>query len=179
MQQETVRETVLSDTEKNLIKQRNLTQKIIIWSISENIKSTAFDINVKFNQGGYTMKKRLFSVLLATAMVASMATGATCTTVSAAEKKTIKFFHRFPDEPFNSFIEDKIAQYEEEHPDIDIVVESAQNDPYKEKLKVVVGRNRPDLLPNTHARQKNDIGQHPEHSQPFISRFQHHSSTHT
>lgn len=55
------------------------------------------------------MKKRLFSVLLATAMVASMATGATCTTVSAAEKKTIKFFHRFPDEPFNSFIEDKIA----------------------------------------------------------------------
>lgn len=56
------------------------------------------------------MKKRLFSVLLATAMVASMATGATCTTVSAAEKKTIKFFHRFPDEPFNSFIEDKIAQ---------------------------------------------------------------------
>ena len=85
------------------------------------------------------MKKRLFSVLLATAMVASMATGATCTTVSAAEKKTIKFFHRFPDEPFNSFIEDKIAQYEEEHPDIDIVVESAQNDPYKEKLKVVVG----------------------------------------
>ena len=58
------------------------------------------------------MKKRLFSVLLATAMVASMATGATCTTVSAAEKKTIKFFHRFPDEPFNSFIEDKIAQYE-------------------------------------------------------------------
>ena len=91
MQQETVRETVLSDTEKNLIKQRNLTQKIIIWSISENIKSTAFDINVKFNQGGYTMKKRLFSVLLATAMVASMATGATCTTVSAAEKKTIKF----------------------------------------------------------------------------------------
>ena len=84
------------------------------------------------------MKKRLFSVLLATAMVASMATGATCTTVSAAEKKTIKFFHRFPDEPFNSFIEDKIAQYEEEHPDIDIVVESAQNDPYKEKLKVVL-----------------------------------------
>ena len=56
------------------------------------------------------MKKRLFSVLLATAMVASMATGATCTTVSAAEKKTIKFFHRFPDEPFNSFIEDKIAR---------------------------------------------------------------------
>ena len=43
--------------------------------------------------GTKTMKKKLMSVLLAAAMVASMATGATCTTVSAAEKKTIKFFH--------------------------------------------------------------------------------------
>lgn len=60
-------------------------------------------------------------------------------TASADEKKTIKFFHRFPDEPFNGFIESKIAEYEEAHPDIDIVVESAQNAPYKEKIKVVVG----------------------------------------
>ncbi|MDO5425297.1 MAG: extracellular solute-binding protein [Eubacteriales bacterium] len=85
------------------------------------------------------MKKRVLSVLLATSMVATMAAGASALTVSAEEKKTIKFFHRFPDEPYNSFIESKIAEYEEAHPDIDIVVESAQNNPYKEKLKVVVG----------------------------------------
>lgn len=93
------------------------------------------------------MKRRALSVILATAMVASMAVGVNCTTVSAAEKKTIKFFHRFPDEPFNSFIEDKIAEYEAAHEDIDIVVESAQNAPYKEKLKVVVGgEDCPDIF---------------------------------
>lgn len=63
------------------------------------------------------------------------------------EKKVIKFFHRFPDEPFNSFIESVVAKYEEEHPDIDIVVSSAQNQPYKEKIKVVVGSNEaPDVF---------------------------------
>lgn len=55
------------------------------------------------------------------------------------DKKTIKFFHRFPDEPYNSFIEKKVQEYEEAHPEIDIEVMSAQNDPYKEKIKVLVG----------------------------------------
>lgn len=62
-------------------------------------------------------------------------TGVTQSVQESGEKKTIKFFHRFPDEPFNGFIESKIAEYEEARPDIDIVVESAQNDPYKEKLR--------------------------------------------
>lgn len=63
------------------------------------------------------------------------------------EKKVIKLFHRFPDEPFNSFIEETVAQYEADHPDIDIVVSSAQNQPYKEKIKVVVGSNEcPDVF---------------------------------
>ena len=66
---------------------------------------------------------------------------------TSTEKKQIKFFHRFPDEPFNSFIESKIAEYEAANPDIDIVVTSAQNDPYKEKIKVVVGTNDcPDIF---------------------------------
>ena len=74
-------------------------------------------------------------------------TGVTQAAQTSGAKKTIKFFHRFPDEPFNGFIESKIAEYEEAHPDIDIVVESAQNDPYKEKIKVVVGGNdAPDIF---------------------------------
>lgn len=64
----------------------------------------------------------------------------------SGEQKIIKFFHRFPDEPFNGFIEKKIAEYEEMHPDIKLVVESAQNDPYKEKIKVVIaGDDAPDI----------------------------------
>ena len=74
-------------------------------------------------------------------------TGVAQAAQTPGERKTIKFFHRFPDEPFNGFIESKIAEYAEARPDIDIVVESAQNDPYKEKIKVVVGGNdAPDIF---------------------------------
>lgn len=65
---------------------------------------------------------------------------------AASEVKTIKFFHRFPDDPANSFIEEKIAEYEAAHSDIDIVITSAQNQPFKEKIKTVVGTpEEPDI----------------------------------
>ncbi|WP_313153008.1 ABC transporter substrate-binding protein [Lacrimispora sp.] len=66
---------------------------------------------------------------------------------SAGDKKVIKLFHRFPDDPCNSFIEKKAAEYEAAHPDIDIQITSAQNQPYKEKIKVVVGSDEcPDIF---------------------------------
>lgn len=112
------------------------------------------------------MKKNLFKKLIGLAMVICIAASTMgCSSAGKSnegtttdsktteegtateEKKVIKFFHRFPDEPYNSFIESKIAEYEEAHPDIDIVVTSAQNDPYKEKIKVVVGTDDcPDIF---------------------------------
>jgi raffinose/stachyose/melibiose transport system substrate-binding protein len=111
--------------------------------------------------------KRLLAIGLASAMVFSLAacgsssdssTGQAAGTESAAgdnaaggsaasgDVKTIKFFHRFPDDPANSFIEEKIAEYEAAHSDIDIVVTSAQNQPFKEKIKTVVGTaEEPDI----------------------------------
>lgn len=66
---------------------------------------------------------------------------------STGDKKVIKLFHRFPDDPANSFIEKKVAEYETLHPDIHIQVTSAQNQPYKEKIKVVVGSDEcPDIF---------------------------------
>ena len=47
--------------------------------------------------------------------------------------------HRFPDEPYNSFIEAKLHEYEESHPDIKFEISSAQNQEYKERIQVVVG----------------------------------------
>lgn len=85
------------------------------------------------------MKKRVFSTILAATLALGTMISGTALTVSAEEQTTIKLFHRFPDEPFNSYIERKVAEYEEMHPEIDIVVESAQNAPYKEKIKVVAG----------------------------------------
>ena len=112
------------------------------------------------------MKKRIKHLLamgLASVMVFSLAAcgssssgsaeqtaGADSTAVentgSSGDVKTIKFFHRFPDDPANSFIEEKIAEYEAAHSDIDIVVTSAQNQPFKEKIKTVVGTSEePDI----------------------------------
>jgi len=66
---------------------------------------------------------------------------------ASGEKKVIKLFHRFPDDPCNSFIEKKVAEYEAAHPDITIEISSAQNQPYKEKIKVVVGSDEcPDIF---------------------------------
>ena len=73
------------------------------------------------------MNKRTVTWILATALAAGALATAGTVTAYAEETKTIKFFHRFPDEPFNSYIERKIAEYEEMHPEIDFVVESAQN----------------------------------------------------
>ncbi|MCI6886030.1 MAG: extracellular solute-binding protein [Lachnospiraceae bacterium] len=66
---------------------------------------------------------------------------------ASGDVKVIKLFHRFPDDPCNSFIESKIAEYEAAHPDIKFEVTSAQNQPYKEKIKVVVGSDEcPDIF---------------------------------
>ncbi|MEY8353944.1 extracellular solute-binding protein [Lachnospiraceae bacterium 54-53] len=66
---------------------------------------------------------------------------------ASGDRKVIKLFHRFPDDPCNSFIEKKVAEYEAAHPDLDIEITSAQNQPYKEKIKVVVGSDEcPDIF---------------------------------
>ena len=55
--------------------------------------------------------------------------------------------HRFPDEPYNSFINNKLAEYEQMHPEIKFNIISAQNQEYKEKIKIVVGsEDTPDIF---------------------------------
>ena len=63
------------------------------------------------------------------------------------EQKVITFMHRFPDEPYNTFINTKLAEYEQMHPDIKFNIISAQNQEYKEKIKNVVGsEDTPDIF---------------------------------
>jgi len=63
------------------------------------------------------------------------------------EQKGITFMHRFPDEPYNTFINTKLAEYEQMHPDIKFNIISAQNQEYKEKIKIVVGsEDTPDIF---------------------------------
>lgn len=66
---------------------------------------------------------------------------------ASGEQKVIKFMHRFPDEPYNSFIEGKLHEYEALHPDVKFEITSAQNQEYKEKIKIVVGGDdTPDIF---------------------------------
>ncbi len=66
---------------------------------------------------------------------------------ASGEQKVIKFMHRFPDEPYNSFIESKLYEYEAIHPEIKFEITSAQNQEYKEKIKIVVGGDdTPDIF---------------------------------
>lgn len=66
---------------------------------------------------------------------------------ASGEQKVIKFMHRFPDEPYNSWIEGKLHEYEALHPEIKFEITSAQNQEYKEKIKIVVGgEDTPDIF---------------------------------
>ena len=63
------------------------------------------------------------------------------------EQKVITFMHRFPDEPYNTFINTKLAEYEQMHPDIKFNIISTQNQEYEEKIKIVVGsEDTPDIF---------------------------------
>ena len=85
------------------------------------------------------MKKRI-ALALAMAICLSL-----LCTVALADKVTVNFFHRWPTEPKNSYINSLIDEFEAANPDIDIVSDCVLNDSYKEKIRVLVST---DALPD-------------------------------
>lgn len=85
------------------------------------------------------MKKRI-ALALAMAICLSL-----LCTVALADKVTVNFFHRWPNEPRNSYINSLIDEFEAANPDIDIVADCVLNDSYKEKIRVLVST---DTLPD-------------------------------
>lgn len=85
------------------------------------------------------MKKRI-ALALAIAICLSL-----LCTVALADKVTVNFFHRWPNEPKNSYINSLIDEFEAANPDIDIVADCVLNDSYKEKIRVLVST---DALPD-------------------------------
>ena len=76
------------------------------------------------------MKK--FALILAVVMCLSV-----CTAAFAAPV-TVRFFHRWPNEPKLSYLNGLVAEFEAENPDIKIVTDQVLNDAYKEKIRVLV-----------------------------------------
>lgn len=94
-------------------------------------------------------QKRILVLVMACVLTLSLTTFSCGAMASSDDSsvKVIKFFHRFPDDPYNSFIESKLHEYEAAHPDIKFEITSAQNQDYKEKIKVVVGGDdTPDIF---------------------------------
>ncbi|MFV2050404.1 extracellular solute-binding protein [Metabacillus litoralis] len=60
---------------------------------------------------------------------------------SDGDTVVIDFFHRWPNEPRKSFYDEKIAEFEKQHPNVKINVDSVLNDSYKEKIKVLVSND--------------------------------------
>ncbi|KZE74826.1 ABC transporter substrate-binding protein [Paenibacillus elgii] len=60
---------------------------------------------------------------------------------------TLKFFHRWPSEPRNSYFNYIVKEFEKQNPGVKIEMESVLNDSYKEKIKVLVSSNNiPDVF---------------------------------
>ena len=62
----------------------------------------------------------------------------TACAVAFADQVTVKFFHRWPNEPKLSYLNGLIAEFEAANPDIKIETDQVLNDSYKEKIRVLV-----------------------------------------
>lgn len=101
------------------------------------------------------MKKRI-ALVLAMAICLSL-----LCTVALADKVTVNFFHRWPNEPKNSYINSLIDEFEAANPDIDIVSDCVLNDSYKEKIRVLVST---DALPDVFFSWSGVFGENLTHS---------------
>ena len=101
-------------------------------------------------------KLKVLSKILAMCMASSLVfagcsgskeTGGGGSDSGKSDKITLRFFHRYPDEPYNGFINKMITEYEKTHPNIKIEASSAAYDAYREKIKVMLGSNNvPDVF---------------------------------
>lgn len=94
--------------------------------------------------------KKILSLILALFMVIAVISG--CSTdnsndTSKEDQITIKFLHRWTQEPDSTFFNEVAKDFEKENPGIKVDVQAISNDPFKEKIKVVLGTDEaPDVF---------------------------------
>lgn len=89
----------------------------------------------------------LVALLAVTCVFAGGQTEGTTSTTKTSGQKTITFFHRWPNEPKNSYFNDLVARYEKLHPEIKIQMDYVLNDSYKEKIRAqVASGDLPDVF---------------------------------
>ena len=97
------------------------------------------------------MKKSMlliFSVLLvfASLVACSSKDSSTASTPNSSDnngKVTLTFLDRWPNEPYKTYFNQVISEFEKQNPNIKVNVISALNDDYKQKVNVLLGNNNP------------------------------------
>lgn len=98
------------------------------------------------------MKKIILILMIAILSIVLVACGNnesadTQTTNEGEDVTVIKFFHRWPNEPRNTFYNNLVADFEAENPGVKVQVDRVLNDSYKEKIRVLVsGEDVPDVF---------------------------------
>lgn len=97
------------------------------------------------NWGGLIEMKRI--ILLVVLLISTSFILASCSSNSSSKeddgKVTIKFLHRWPNEPYKTYYNELIKEFEKENPNIKVEQITALNDDYKQKVKVMLGGNNP------------------------------------
>lgn len=77
----------------------------------------------------------------------SSAEGASGNQTGSKEQITLTFMERWPNEPYKTYFDEVIAEFEKQNPGIKIDASNAVKDGYDQKLKIVLGsKNPPDIF---------------------------------
>ena len=93
------------------------------------------------------MHGRRFSKLLIVLVLVSLLVGGVGITAAQDEPVTIRFFHKWPEPEHIAYYEWVIDQFEAEYPNINVEMEAVADEPYKDKIRVVMASGEvPDVF---------------------------------
>jgi raffinose/stachyose/melibiose transport system substrate-binding protein len=82
-----------------------------------------------------------------TRLLAATALGLIASSAWAQDQTTISFLHKYPEPESMAFFNAAVEAYEAQNPDIDIVMEAVADEPYKDKIRVLMASDQvPDIF---------------------------------
>ena len=86
-------------------------------------------------------RMKLLSLLLASAV------GLSAMTASALAEVTVTFLHKWPEPENMAYFDKAVKEFEAAHPDIKIKMETVADEPYKDKIRMLMASEQvPDVF---------------------------------
>ncbi len=93
------------------------------------------------------MKTKVILLLLMSSLLFSGFLWASADSEEGGDGVKLTFLHRWPQEPYATFFQEVVADFEASHPGVKIDIQTVSNNPFKEKIKVIVGTDEaPDVF---------------------------------